>query len=297
MRRQHLLATAALLLLVLLAGCEAAGSVEMDPVTDDELVDRASRSLERTAPGTEPDREATMLRSALANGSGTIDATAPPVRAGLPFEHDGAYYDLSWTVVDERTETSVAIEIDYNATDPSGERIDYADLPAPDRRALAALLPRRHERETEGYDFGAATRYDDTAVAASVLVPEQRYDVVVYGGEAYPIRVGGTREVTVNTYRYTSRRVAGDADEYAAALKEEHLFALSGLSEAERSVVDAAIEDDYYAEDEDDEAFRSLLDRLRRHEPVAGEEAHGEWLVRYEGEVYWTDVWYDGFVG
>lgn len=298
MRRQHLLAVVALLLLTMLAGCEAAGSIEMDPVSDADIADRASRSLERTGgPAAEPDAEARMLRSALENGTGTIDATSPPVRRGRPFEHDGAYYDLSWSVVGERTETMVAVEIDYNSTDPSGERIDYADLPAPDRRAMDALLPPRHERDTEGYDFGASTRYNDTEIEGSVLAPEQRYDVVVYEGEAYPIRVDGTREVTVNTYRYTATKVADDRDEFVADLKEEHLFALSGLSESERSVVEAAIEDGYYAEDDDDEAFRSLLSRFRQHEPVVGEEAHGEWLVRYEGEVYWANVWYDGFVG
>lgn len=294
MRRQHLFATVALLLLALLAGCGAPGSIEMDPVTEADIADRASRSLERDGPPTEPDSEARMLRSALENGTGTIDATSPPVREGLPFEHDGAYYDLTWAVVDERTETMVSIEIDYNATDPSGERVDYADLPAPDRRALDALLPPRYERDTEGYDFGSATRYNDTELERSVLAPEQRYDVVVFEGEAYPIRVDGTREVTVNTYRYTSTRVADSTEEYAAALKDEHLFTLSGLSEAERSVVESAIEDDYYAED-DDEAFRSLLDRFRGHEPVVDEEAHGEWLVRYEGEVYWANVWYEGY--
>lgn len=296
--RHHLLPLGALLVLVLLAGCSAPGSLSMDPVTDGEIAERASRSLERSGPGPDAgdDPEVRMLRDALENGSGTMEASSPPVREGLPFAYDGAYYDLTWEVVDRRTATSVSIEIDYNATDPEGERIAYEDLPAPDRRAMDALLPPKYDRGTEGYDFGAATTYDDAEVAESVLVPEQRYDVVVFEGEAYPVRVDGTREITINTYRYTASEIASSQDEYVRDLKDEYLFTLSGLSEAEQSVVESAIDDSYYPEDEEDEAFGSVVERFRRHEPVEGEERRGEWLVRYEGEVYWANLDYEAFV-
>lgn len=287
-------ATLAALLLVLLAGCSAAGSITMDPVSDAELADRASRGL---GPASAPadDAESRAIRSAIENGSGTIDASSPPVEAGLPFAYDDAYYRLSWSVVDERTITAVTLEIDYNATDLSGPEAAYADLPAADRRALDALLPQRHDRETDGYDFGASSRYTDAELDRSVLIANER-TVVRYDGEAYPVRVDGQRPVTINTYRYTASMVAEDTDAYARQLRDDHLFRLSGLTEAERSVVETAIEEGYYAEDTDDESFRAVLDRFRRQERVTGERAYGEWIVRYNGSVYWVDLQYGGFV-
>jgi len=290
----RLLPLGALLALVLLAGCSAPGSLSMDPATDADIVERASRSLERAAPPAEDDEEARTIRTAIENGSATIDGPNPPVREGKPFEYEGAFYDLTWTVVDERTVTSVSLLVDYNASDPTGERIDYEDLPAADRRAVDALLPPRDDRRVEGYELGASTRYNDSELSRSVLVAQEP-TVVVYEGEAYQIAFDGTSQYTVETYRYTATKVADSHDEYARDLKEEHLFTLQSLTDAERQVVDESIEEgSYYAED-DDEAFRAVLDEFRRHEPVVEEEAHGEWLVRYDGEVYWANLWYDGF--
>lgn len=294
--RNRLLPLGALLLLVLLAGCSAPGSADLEPVTDADIADRASRSIGASTVQDGDDPEVRVLRSALENGSGTIEATSPPVSGGLPFEYRGSYYDLTRRVVDERTETSVSLVVDYNASDPDGRRVAYEDLPPADRRLVDALLPPRPGPRDDGYDFGAAARYNDTEVERSAFAPEQRYDVVVYEGEAYPVALDGTREVTVKTYRYTSTKVADGPDEYARDLKEEHLFTLNGLSEAEREVVQAAIEEGYHAESDDDEAFESVVERFRRHEPVEGEEGHGEWLVRYDGTVYWAELRYDGFV-
>jgi len=287
-------ATLAALLLVLLAGCSAAGSITMDPVSDAELADRASRGL---GPANAPadDAESRAIRGAIENGSGTIDASSPPVETGLPFAHDGAYYQLSWSVVDERTITAVTLEIDYNATDLSGPEVAFADLPAVDRRALDPLLPQRHDREIDGYDFGASSQYTDSELDRSVLVTNQR-TIVRFEGEAYPVRVDGQRPVTINTYRYTASVVADDTDAYARQLRDDHLFRLSDLTDAERSVIETAIEEGYYAEDTDDDAFRALIDRFRRQERVTGERAHGEWIVRYNGSVYWVDLQYGGFV-
>lgn len=293
---RSLLPLAGLLLLVLLAGCSAPGSISMDPVTDGELAERASRSFDRLdhGPDAGDDPEARMLREAIENGSATIDSANAPVREGLPFEHEGAYYDVSYAVVDEWTVTSVSLRVDYNASDPEGERIAYADLPAADRRALDALLPPREGRQVEGYDLGAATRYDDAELERSVLVSD-RSAVVVYEGEPYPVRLDGTSEMTVETYRYTATTVADSPGEYAADLTDEYRFTLSGLSEEERAVVDAAVEDGYYADGTDDEAFRSVLETFRRHKAVHREETYGEWLVRYDGEVYWAQLEYSGY--
>ena len=59
------------------------------------------------------------------------------------------------------------------------------------------------------------------------------------------------------------------------------MFTLSGLTEGERAVVEEAVNDTYYAEDTDDEAFRSVMETFRRHEAVQETEYEGLWLVRY----------------
>lgn len=291
--RHRLLPLLGLLLLVFLAGCSAAGSMTMDPVTDDEIAERASRGFD-PADRTDLDAEARMLVDAFENGSGTIEAQSPPVRDGLPFAYDGAYYDLSWGVVDERTATSVSLVVDYNATDPEGRRIAYEDLPAADRRALSSLIPPEERHAESGEALGAVSTYDDSEVESSVFVPEPRYDVVVYEGEAYPVRLDDTREVTIETYRYTAEAVADSTDEYARDLKEEYLFTLSGLTDEERSVVETALEEGYYAEDRDDAAFRSVVERFTRHQAIEPGDTYGDWLVRYDGETYWAHLEYGG---
>ena len=292
--RRLLLPLLGLLLLVLLAGCSAAGSITMEPVTDGELAEKASRGIGPAgAPADDP--EAGAIRSAIENGSGTIEAQSPPVREGLPFAHDGAYYDLSWTVVDERTATSVSLVVDYNRTDPEGRRIAYEDLPAADRRALSSLVPPDERHAESGRAVGAVSTYNDTEVDASVFVPEQRYDVVVYEGEAYAVELDGTREVTISTYRYSATPVANSTEEYAGDLEDEYRFTLSGLSDPERSLVDTAIEEgSYYAEDRDDEAFRSIVRRFTRHDAIQPGDTYGDWIVRYDGETYWAHLEYGG---
>lgn len=265
----------------------------MDPVSDAELAERASRDL-GPAGAAADDPEARTIRSAIENGSGTIEARSPPVRDGHPFAYDGAYYDLSWEVIDERTATSVSLVVDYNATDPGGRRIAWEDLPAVDRRALSSLIPPDERHAESGQSLGAVSTYDDSEVEASVFVPEQRYDVVVYGGEAYPVEVDGTRQVTIATYRYSATKVADGTEAYVNDLEAEYRFTLSGLSVAERALVETAIEDGYRAEDRDDETFRSVVQRFTRHEAIEPGDTYGDWIVRYDGETYWAHLEYGG---
>lgn len=292
--RRHLLVLMALLPLVFLAGCSAAGSISMDPVSNAELAEHASRNASAT--DVDPDAESRMIRGAIDNGSATIEGRDPPVETGLPFAHRGAYYDLSWSVMGQRHATSVDITIDYNASNVSADRIAYDALPAPDQRALDGLLPPRHDRRVDGPDLGTGAMYTDAELERSVLVPTQRYDAVVYDSEVYPIHVDDTRGVTLNTYRYTSTLVADDSESYARGLKEEYLFPLADLNDTERDIVSEATNGSYYAKDTDDSAFRSVLERFRAHDAVQRGEMHGSWVVRYDGRVYWADLHYGQFV-
>lgn len=299
---QHrvILLTCLLATLLALSGCSAAGSIEMRTVNDTELADAASRSYDReverpTGVSTPPNE---LLQAAVQNGTTTATAVAPPIEEGLPFAVDGRYYNLSYSVINESTATRVSIQIDYNGSAPNGTAIEYDELPAVDQAALNSVLPPRDVPESEGFELGVSAVYNDSELEESVLAPDTTYDVIVFDGERYPIRVGETREVTVQTYRYEATEVAASTTAYADQLREEYTFNLSDLSEAEASVISEAIEEgSYYAEDEDDEGFSSLVDRFQQRRAITSDRASGLWLVRYQGEVYLVDLHYGGFLG
>ena len=81
--------------------------------------------------------------------------------------------------------------------------------------------------------------------------------------------------------------IAPDVESFADQVREEYLFALTGLSAAEREVVEEAIDGAYY---EDDDAFRSVVDRVRDHEGLNVDDLYGTWLLSYEDSEYVTYV-------
>jgi hypothetical protein len=183
--QRRLLASFGLVALVLLAGCSAAGSLTMTDVDERPLAEQASRDADRLA-----DRDAEtsrVLERAIENGTATTTGTHPPVRDGLPIEHDGAYYDAA-------------------------------------------------ERRVEGFDLGGSAVYDASEADRSLLATD------------------------------------------------------------EREVVAGAIEGSYHAESSDDAAFRSIVERFRRHGAVRSDEYRGEYVVRYRGELYWAELRYGEFV-
>lgn len=294
-----LFALTCLAVLAGLAGCSAAGSIDLRAVNDSELAEAASRSFDRepARPGgdTPP---AIVLQETISNGSSTYTGVAPPIEPGLPFEVDGRYYNLTYAVVDTSSASRVSIRIDYNGTEANGTAIEFSQLPPVDKEALRTLLPPRDVPPTEGYELGVGAVYNDTELNQSVLAPNTRYDVVIYEGERYPILVEEPEPVTVKTFRYEAREVASTASTYARELRSEYLFTLSNLSEAERSVIDEAIaEGGYYAESSDDSGFESLVERFQARDAITSDRASGLWLVRYNGEVYLVDLHYGGFLG
>lgn len=292
MSRRRMLAVGGLVLLGVLAGCSAAGSLSMERVTDEELAKQASRSID--ADETELTDKRRLVQRAIENGSATARGQSPPVEAGLPFDHEGRYYDLSWTVTDRDPGTAVQIAVDYNGTVSDAETVAYENLSAHDRSVLDGLLPPRGDRRIEGYDFGAGVTYDATEENRSVLLADEP-SAVSYEGETYPIDVRNPEPITIRTYQYTSIVVANDTSAYARQLRESYLFSLSGLSQDERAVVEEAVDSSYYAESNNDETFQSILDRFRGHEPLEVNEYRGTWLVRYDGDIYLADLSYEGF--
>lgn len=299
MDRRRTFALVGLLVLGVLAGCSSGDSIDLQPVTNDtELATMASQST--TLPATGPTRERGFVRTVIENGSATTRGRGPPIEDGLPFAHEGRYYNLSRTVVDRQPGTAVDIGIDYNgstsAAGPPGDdsgMVTYASLSARDREAIDQLLPPRTDRRTEGADFGLGITYNETEQNRSVLL-SGRVDAVTYEGETYPVDVDETRHVTIKTYRYTASIVANSTAAYASELRESYLFGLAGLSAGERQVVETAIDETYHADGTDDEAFRSVVAAFRRHRAIRSMSSEGTWLVRYDGKTYLAELSYGG---
>jgi predicted DNA binding protein len=80
---------------------------------------------------------------------------------------------------------------------------------------------------------------------------------------------------------------ATTVDAFADRVRQQYLFTPGGLSEAEREVVAEAIDGGYF---QDDDAFRSVVDRVREHEGLNVDDFYGTWLLAYEGTEYLTDA-------
>ncbi|MDG5777935.1 hypothetical protein VB773_05315 [Haloarculaceae archaeon H-GB2-1] len=295
MRRRDVLTAGSALLLAPLAGCVHSNAVlTMDEVTDAEIARRASSS------GDDAEGEyGRIVREAIENGSATVSDQWVPFEPDRPVAYEGSYYQLSYEVTDSTTRNAYDVSVDFDPPSTDGPTVAFADLPEVDRAVLSEMLPPREDApENEGPDMGVVETYSPAEEEASELVPTTEYEYVSYEGTSYGITVEESRQVTVNDYRYTAERVAGSADEFGRQLRAEFLFTLSGLSRSEQDLVEKAIEEGYYGGSGSD-AFRSLVEKFRPHEPVTGTVEEGgsieaNYLVRYEGTVYWTDVYYLG---
>ncbi|MGM0592824.1 MAG: hypothetical protein ACQETI_14610, partial [Halobacteriota archaeon] len=81
------------------------------------------------------------------------------------------------------------------------------------------------------------------------------------------------------------------------------LFVLSGLSAQEREVVEGAIGETQYQNSSVSESFRSVAERIHSREAIRLSEDRGsgwydgDWVLRYEGTVYWTDLYLTDWSG
>jgi hypothetical protein len=282
---------AALLIAVMLAGCAGpAGTISLEPVADETIADHASQSLggihERPA-----DR---IVPAAIENGSVIANGQSPQIGPGLPFAYDGAYYNLSYTLVNTSTGVSISVSTNYTVAGTDADTISYDALPVPDREALTDLFPPR-DRPQERLRIGAQSVYTAAEQEHSVFIPFPEYTAVEYNGTSYRLRVGDRRQVDIHSYRYTADMVAPSAERYAQQLRDQYLFTLNGLTPAEREVIDAAVNDRYYAENSGDDGFQAVVDRFRDRPAVQRGASAGDWLVRYDGTIYWADLMFPQF--
>jgi hypothetical protein len=293
MNRRFVFGFALVALLAVTAGCSADGSLSMQPVDDAGLATEASDELTDDPSGD----DGSLVRRVIENGSATVVARDPPVDEHLPTRHEGRFYALNYTETGTESAHRVTVEVDYNGS-ADGSVVAYEDLPAVDRRTLDGALGRGdvvEDRLQPGYDFGTSAVYRESEAASSAFVDDWGHDAVRYEGETYPVSVD-VEETTLTVYRYEATPVADSSEAYARQLRDRYEFELSDLSEAERSVVDEALNDTKYLESSDNEGFASLVERFRSQDAVVETEYRGSYVVRYDGQLYWVEMRYGSYV-
>ena len=283
MERRQFLAGGTALLAVGLAGCGHPNVVlDLEAASDEDIAGERSTRVE---PGSEEYR---VLTSARDDGSFTRTGRRELFDRTNAVRVDGTFYEVSETRVESSEATVYSVDVVFNPDDTKAEmgEVAYDDLPAFDREQLSFITGGQEPADEEGYnvdvDYGSAETVGDQ----SALVPEQEYDIITHEGDRYRVEVE-SQTVPENEYRYEVTEVASDVEAFAGQVRERYLFALTGLSEAEREVVEEAIDGAYY---EDDDAFRSVVDRVRDHEGLEVEDFYGTWLLSYENEEYVTYV-------
>lgn len=297
MQRRLALPLLAVGIAVVLAGCaHPAGMLDLDPVNDTQLADRASHET-TGADLYHSIEEQRTARRIIENGTLRLTGVHQPLRTALPYEYRGAYYNLTAEVVDRVPGAVVQIGVDFNGSASNATTVDFADLSATDRRKLGTVFANRPSYISEGPDAETLFSYTESTRDASVLLDHGGERLVVrYEGSRYVVEVGMVNDDTLRVTRYESTLVAANTSAYARQLTETYAFTLSNLDEGERDVVEKAIEETYYAGDVDDASFDSLVDRIRHHRAVEGGATEGSWVVRYDGHRYWAEMHYGGFV-
>jgi hypothetical protein len=279
MRRRQFLASGTALFSVAIAGCAHPPVVlDMDEATADDIADEISMTPE---PGSE---EYGLVTSARDNGSTTRTGRYELFdRTGVVRVNE-TFYEVSETRLASSEVTVYEVLVDLDPDDTTSElgEIEYDDLPAVDRQRLDPVFSDENPPGQDGYDIGVDYGPVEEVGNESVFVPKRQYDIIVHEGNRYWVAVN-PRTAPEAEYRYEVTTVAPDVEAFAEQVREQYLFPLTDLSDAERSVVEEAIDETYF---EDTEAFRSVIDRLRAHQGFEVESSYGSWLAEYDGDEY-----------
>ncbi|WP_299333380.1 hypothetical protein [Haloplanus sp.] len=309
MQTRLVIAVGVTLCLVALAGCsQPAGSFSMDAVNDTELADNASTPItEEELELADPEgrnRGERVLGRAVRNESTTVTAPEPPHSANETVYRTGdRFYTLSYTTVDTTTGRQVTYRLDGNVTaaeaDENGWTVaDYDDLPPVDKAALHTPVS-SFSRDTEENRSLPEGIEEERAYSPAELnrsaTANGQYDAIRHEGTLIELDVVSREPRPLTVYRYQPHPVADGADSYAACLRDAYAFELSGLDSDTRAVVAEATNGTYRTENTSDTAFRSILDRFHDRTAVSATARSGSWLVRYDGNLYWTNLRYARF--
>ncbi|MFB6296128.1 MAG: hypothetical protein ABEH66_04710 [Halobacteriales archaeon] len=281
-----------------LAGCGTtapAASLSMTPVREADLLQSTLLPVRRLIEEGRS-RERLRLFERLLKGTTTTTGTERPLPEGTHLLYNDTVYQLSYEVVGETPATRYVIRLasptgSGNATDG----VSFSELPRVDRAKLSGV------GLEDGEPVGDNRRvlYSEDERNRSELVPGPNGSRIAFsdGTEARFVLAGAADE-TIRTYRYTADTVASGA-EYRERLLER-LFRLTGLSENERRIVEAAISEDAYVVEHDEtptEAFSSLVEEFRGREKVRPlnespeKGVVGTYLASFEGTTYLTSIW------
>jgi hypothetical protein len=281
MQRRQFLASGTALLSVAIAGCGHPSVVlDLSEATSDDIADEVAMTTE---PGSD---EYTVVSTAIENGSATRRGRYELFDRTDVVRVDDGFYEVSETRLEssEVTVYEVLIDVDPEDSTPQHGEIAYADLPEGDRRRLDRITADDKSPKGDGYDFGVAYGTAEDVGNESVLVPDPQYDIITYDGGRYRVAVN-SRTASEAEYRYEVTEVASGVEPFAERVREQYLFTLTDLSEAEREVVEEAIDGGYF---EEDDAFRSVIERIRSHDGLSVESSYGTWLLAYEDVEYLT---------
>ncbi|MFC7257283.1 hypothetical protein ACFR97_15710 [Haloplanus litoreus] len=277
-------------------GTSPVADLEMTAVSDTEIARQVTYRIDlehRTS-------ERELAADVISNGSQTVTATNVPAPENRPFIYNESVYELSYEVLDAESATTFRLTLSTaESTGEDEESIRYQNLPTVDKEVL----------ERFGWDDGGPfevegveTVYSDDEIAGSVLVASPEYEIIEWSdGTIARVTVEDSSGTEQHTYEYTSKQVHESAAEFGRSVREDHAFVLAELSEEQASIVSTAIEQDQgYRVDEGDpsEAFSQLVDLLARESeatPVYEDDdsdssVSGSYIVRYDGEVYWTEL-------
>jgi len=281
MRRRQFLASGTVLLSVAVAGCGHPPVVlDMNQATADEIADEVSIQADPES------EEYAVVSSARENGTATRRGRYELFDRTDTVRLDDAFYEVSETRLGSSEVTVYEVLVDFDPANVTPERgeIEYKDLPEADRQRLDPIVSGDDPPTEDGYDVGVSYGSAAEVGNGSVFVPERQYDVLVHEGNRYRVAVN-SRTASEVEYRYEVTEVASSVERFADQVREQYLFTLTGLSDAEREVVEEAIDSGYF---DDTDAFQSVVERIREHEGISVDDFYGTWLLEYENVEYLT---------
>lgn len=271
----------------------------MTAVSDREIARRVTHRLEADPDNPRYQQVAEIVET----GSLTVEATEQP----LPTEGLLVYEDTVYQLAAEVVATTPARTVSFTlapaeGTDTAARTIRFAGLPTVDKAKFEA----RGVATDPFLSFGASFTYRKAELPKSVLATSDAPAILAWDADTRGrFTIDDAYDVTLRTYRYTASVVQASAAAYGRAIRRENVVTLAGLTDAERAVVQAAIdaESGYTvpAGEMAPDPVQVLAARFREYDDVdpvwAGatpgdgrETATGSYLVEYAGEVYWTEV-------
>lgn len=311
MNRRSYLRTGGLFGAAVLGGCtdlssplgEEAGAtaprarLDMEPITDAGITRRIHGEVEA--------REE-LFAEAVETGQVSVEKIRPPLHDGERLVYEGTLYEVSMRVTEQRPARVYPITLNDVAYDsvtpaPNADHVQFEDLPPVDKTVF------RENNLASGELLGIGTQlvYPTSAIEESVLVPVEGYTVIHWdsGTRGQFSARHEARDATLSTYQYTLETVAESAAAYGTRIREQYTVDLSDVPEAEREILATAATGDPYRVPHGttpSEPFESLAERFRdisdvfdavRNEEQAEENTRsGTYLVRFDGEVYWTNL-------